>query len=300
MNLPAQLIFRHLFLWVCVALLPSMAGASGKIALVIGNAQYERASSLANPGNDADDMTAALTELGFAVFGGQDMSQDMMLAQIAAFEEQIVESKVALFYYAGHAIQVGGKNYLLPVDVVPTSAQAVLDASIPLDRALAAMEKAPGLRLVLLDSCRDNPLGIEELAQEDGLARVGSAANYMITYATQPGAKAFDGEGRKVFEDIQKAIAPLGIKMEDGPTTGGPDIIPLANAGVPAFRLQQDGTDYFDLHHTPDDTFDKIDKDSVAQNVAAWAATVWMASEADVDYRAKPEVEAAAEDTGEE
>lgn len=107
---------------------------------------------------------------------------------------------------------------------------------------------------------------------------------------------SFDGEGRAAFEDIQKAIASLGVKMEDGPTSGGPDIIPLSNAGVPAFRLQQDGTDYFDLHHTPDDTFDKINKEAVAQNVAAWAATVWMASEADVDYRAKPEVTA---DSGE-
>lgn len=97
------------------------------------------------------------------------------------------------------------------------------------------------------------------------------------------------GTSRAVLENIQQSIAHLGIKMEDGPTTGGPDIIPLARAGVPVFRLQQDGTDYFDLHHTPDDTFDKIDKEAVAQNVAAWAATVWMASEADVDYRAAPE-----------
>ena len=54
---------------------------------------------------------------------------------------------------------------------------------------------------------------------------------------------------------------------------------------MPVFRLQQDGTDYFDLHHTPDDTFDKIDPEAMAQNVAAWAATIWMASEADVDFR---------------
>lgn len=196
MNWPVRLICNHLFLWVCVALLPSLGMAKDKVALVIGNAQYARAGVLDNPGNDADDMTAALRELGFDVFGGQDMSQAVMLSQIAAFEDEVSDSKVALFFYAGHAFQVGGKNYLLPVDVVPTSAQAVLDASIPLDLALAAMEKAPGLRLVFLDSCRDNPLGIDALTQEDGLARVGSAANYMITYATQPGAKAFDGEGR--------------------------------------------------------------------------------------------------------
>lgn len=94
-----------------------------------------------------------------------------------------------------------------------------------------------------------------------------------------------EGEGRDAIKEMQQAIAHLGIEWEDGQTEGGPDIIPLARAGVPAFRLQQDGTDYFDLHHTPDDTFDKIDPEAMAQNVAAWAAFTWMASEADVDYR---------------
>ena len=96
---------------------------------------------------------------------------------------------------------------------------------------------------------------------------------------------SLQGKPREAIEGIQSAISQLGIEMEDGSTQGGPDIIPLARAGVPVFRLQQDGTDYFDLHHTPDDTFDKIDPEAMAQNVAAWAATIWMASEADVDFR---------------
>jgi len=98
------------------------------------------------------------------------------------------------------------------------------------------------------------------------------------------------GAARDEILKIQKSIGHLGIEMEDGDTSGGPDIIPLRAKGVPAIRLQQDGTDYFDLHHTPDDTFDKINKDAVAQNVAAWATMIWMASEADVDFREKPEV----------
>ena len=93
------------------------------------------------------------------------------------------------------------------------------------------------------------------------------------------------GEARKELEKIQESLAHLGIAMEDGPTSGGPDIIPLFNAGVPAIRLQQDGYDYFDLHHTPDDTFDKIDKDDIAQNVAAWATMIWLASEIEIDIR---------------
>ena len=99
------------------------------------------------------------------------------------------------------------------------------------------------------------------------------------------------GPARAELEKIQQSLAHLGIAMEDGDTSGGPDIIPMFRAGVPAVRLQQNGYDYFDLHHTHDDTFDKIVPEEMAQNVAAWATMIWMASEAEVNYR--QDVEAA-------
>lgn len=77
----------------------------------------------------------------------------------------------------------------------------------------------------------------------------------------------------------------MGVPFSDMPTNGGPDIGPMSRQGVPTMRWQQDGTDYFDLHHTPDDTFDKIDKDEIQQNVAAFATMMWMASEADTNFR---------------
>ena len=77
----------------------------------------------------------------------------------------------------------------------------------------------------------------------------------------------------------------LGIEFIEGETNGGPDIGPMAAKGVPAIRLNQDGTDYFDLHHTPDDTFDKIDPEAMAQNVAAYATFIWLASETDQNFR---------------
>ncbi len=77
----------------------------------------------------------------------------------------------------------------------------------------------------------------------------------------------------------------MGLPFSDMPTNGGPDIGPMSRQGVPTMRWQQDGTDYFDLHHTPDDTFDKIDKDEIQQNVAAFATMMWMASEADTNFR---------------
>lgn len=88
-------------------------------------------------------------------------------------------------------------------------------------------------------------------------------------------------------EDVIRGIAAdLGLPVGDSPTNGGPDIIPLARAGVPVMRFQQDGTDYFDLHHTPDDTLDKIDPDDIAENVAAFALLAWRAANAETDFRA--------------
>jgi carboxypeptidase Q len=87
--------------------------------------------------------------------------------------------------------------------------------------------------------------------------------------------------------EAMRVLAPLGIYFEAEPARGGgPDIIPLVQRGVPAFRLNQDGTDYFDYHHTPDDTIERIDRRHLNQNVAAWAALLWLIADSDVDFRA--------------
>ena len=100
-----------------------------------------------------------------------------------------------------------------------------------------------------------------------------------LVYEVQSGAK---GEGEQVIKDMAKA---LGLPFSNKRSNGGPDIGPMHTKGVPAMRLQQDGTDYFDFHHTPDDTFDKIDPEEMAQNVEAWVTMLWMASETDADFR---------------
>ena len=86
-------------------------------------------------------------------------------------------------------------------------------------------------------------------------------------------------------EEMQKVLAPLGIGPGPNTASGGPDMTPLRAAGVPVVTLKQDGWDYFDLHHTPDDTLDKIDPEDMAQNVAAYAAFVWMAANIEGDFR---------------
>lgn len=99
-----------------------------------------------------------------------------------------------------------------------------------------------------------------------------------------------DDGANPAIDAIGREISRLGI-IRGGSNVpgGGPDIIPLAAAGVPTVRLAQDGTDYFDFHHTPDDTLDKIDPDMLAQNVAAYVALAYLAAELDVDFRATPE-----------
>ena len=94
--------------------------------------------------------------------------------------------------------------------------------------------------------------------------------------------KASVKSGKSVIENMAKS---MNLPMSGLPTNGGPDIGPMSREGVPTMRWQQDGTDYFDLHHTPDDTFDKIDKDEIQQNVAAFATMMWMACEAGTDFR---------------
>ena len=92
--------------------------------------------------------------------------------------------------------------------------------------------------------------------------------------------------GVKSGEDVIKAMGKaMGLPFSAMPTNGGPDIGPMSRQGVPTMRWQQEGTDYFDLHHTPDDTFDKIDKDEIQQNVAAFVTMMWMASEAETNFR---------------
>ena len=98
-------------------------------------------------------------------------------------------------------------------------------------------------------------------------------------------------DGERVIERMARL---LGVPMSDAPTNGGPDIGPLFAEGVPAMRLQQDGTDYFDLHHTPDDTLDKIDPEDIRRNVEGFVVLSWLAANADTDFRGEGDEEATA------
>lgn len=119
----------------------SLAQAEKRVALVIGNSAYQQVTTLANPTNDADDMAAALKTLGFDVIESHDLNQAGMLATIRRFTEALQGSDAGLFYYAGHGLEVGNTNYLVPVDAELASEGDLAFEAVKLDLVLEQLER---------------------------------------------------------------------------------------------------------------------------------------------------------------
>ena len=135
------------------------ADASGsRIALVIGNSDYQHASKLANPRNDATDMAAALTKLGFKVIEGSDLDKAAMDRKVRDFALALAGADAGLFFYAGHGLQVGGQNYLAPIDANLVTASTIDFELVRLDLVQRTMEREAKTNIIFLDACRDNPL----------------------------------------------------------------------------------------------------------------------------------------------
>ena len=195
----------HLLLFSILLTLTPVVGAAERVALVVGNAAYEQElAALKNPVNDATAVAAALRRLGFEVIEGRDVDKDTFYAKITAFSTAARSATIALFFYAGHGLQVDGRNYLAPVDLQLETRQDLRQHAIELAAVLDVMRSATNL--VILDACRNNPLAGElarslglsrEMAASRGLARVEeSASGTLIAYATEPGAVAADGLGK--------------------------------------------------------------------------------------------------------
>ncbi|MEZ5666399.1 MAG: Ig-like domain-containing protein [Alphaproteobacteria bacterium] len=174
-------------------------GEERRVALVIGNGDYQVANPLPNPPNDAQAIADKLREIGFEVFLGLDLTRDDLNALLQQYTRALDGADVGLFFYAGHGLQVDGINYIVPVDAVLERAAdldfEVVDSNI----VLRQFDRPNFTGLVFLDACRDNPLarsmstGTRSIGR--GLAEVTSATGTLIAYATQPGNVAYDGEG---------------------------------------------------------------------------------------------------------
>ena len=177
--------------------------AERRVALVIGNGAYRYAPELTNPSNDAAGLAAALRRLGFTVEEKVDLDRNGTLAALHQFSRLLENADVGLFFYAGHALQVGGRNYLVPVDAQLEREADLIFQAVELDDALRLLEQQARTSLVFLDACRDNPLartlarsmGTRSQAVGRGLAEVASGAGTLIAFATSPGNVAADGQG---------------------------------------------------------------------------------------------------------
>ena len=195
-----------------------MAGAAERVALVIGNGAYAHAGPLPNPPNDARAISARLRGLGFEVIEGIDLDQQAMRTSLRDFANALAGARVALFFYAGHGLQVDGTNYLVPVDARLEDKTSLSFEAVSADFVLRLMEEQERTNLIFLDACRNNPLarnlarsmGTRSASIGRGLAQMQGGIGTLITYATQPGNVAYDGDGSNspfttaILEHIEK------------------------------------------------------------------------------------------------
>ncbi len=173
--------------------------ADQRVALVIGNSNYQTAPKLANPGNDAQSVAQLLNSAGFEVTQAIDLSRNEMVRAVQDFSDKIAArgpGAVAMIYYAGHGVQLAGENYLLPVDAKISSPSDLDGNSLRLVDVMGTLESIPSrMRIVVLDACRNNPFPeINDAGR--GLAIVDAPRGSIVGYSTAPGMEAQDGDGR--------------------------------------------------------------------------------------------------------
>ncbi len=182
---------------------PVPASDSRRVALVIGNSAYTNAPRLTNPSSDAAMISAALRDAGFqSVTVKTDLSQQATLKALRDFASQADSADWAVVYYAGHGIEFGGVNYLIPTDALLKADRDVSLEGVDLGKVMAAVEGAKRLRLVILDACRDNPFANQmrrTMASRSigrGLGTVEPEPGTLVAYAAKHGETASDGTGQ--------------------------------------------------------------------------------------------------------
>lgn len=188
-----------------------------RLALVIGNSAY-REAPLSNPVNDARAMAQALQAAGFTVLLHTDVDHRALLGAVREFGNRLRQGGVGVFYYAGHGMQIKGRNYLIPIgaDIQREDevAYAGLDAQAVLDKMEAA---ANGANLMILDACRNNPFARSFRSSVQGLAQMEAPVGTLVAFATAPGSVASDGQGSNGLytQHLLTAIRTPGTKVED-------------------------------------------------------------------------------------
>jgi hypothetical protein len=214
-----------LFAWCLLCLAASVlaqsnktaipAARNAKVALVIGNSKYQR-GELVNPVNDATDVAAVMSKYGFEVVKVLDADKQTMRESIRRFSDMLGPKTVAVLFYAGHGLQINGKNYLIPVDANIKGAEDAEDQGVSLDGIMQRIEsRQPRFNIVILDACRNNPFA--RSYGGGGLASVDAPAGSLIAFATGPSKVAGDGSGRNGLytSHLLRHINTPNLKIEE-------------------------------------------------------------------------------------
>ncbi len=216
-DVTAARVFAFLLIGLLVAATLPAAAAERRVALVIGNGAYAQ-SPLPNTINDARAMTDVLGRLGFKVITQLNATQREMQLAIVDFGDEIEKGGVGLFYYAGHAVQMRGKNFMIPIGAAISVADHVEPESVDLNKVIGRMAGARNkLNIVILDACRDNPFGDTFQFYSEGLAQTRAPAGTYIAYAAAPGEVAADGTGTNSFYTgaLAKMLPIQGVSIEE-------------------------------------------------------------------------------------
>ncbi|MDB5225430.1 MAG: peptidase [Candidatus Adlerbacteria bacterium] len=194
-----SLIGRVFLPLIALVFMSNLALAADKrVALIIGNSEYTHTGNLSNPGNDARAMAKLLTDMGFTLVKGQallNQSKSQFDDAVSKFGDLAQGAQVALFYYSGHGLQINGTNYLVPSDAPPLTTSNFrthyINASMIMD---TATESRSSLKFFLLDACRNNPFNNKKSFGSSGLAEMPAPTGTLISFASQPGTLADDGQ----------------------------------------------------------------------------------------------------------
>lgn len=204
MIFPRRLILTSMCLfWLTV---PALAGS--RVALVIGNSTFQNVPALPNPKRDAGLMAETLRALGFLLVGGGpqlDLDHDTMIQRVKDLGEKAKGADVAVFYYSGHGMELGGVNYVAPTDVHVISTNDVSSEMLDIGSVLEAMGNAK-LKIMMLDAGRNNPF-MDAPAPRARSARMEAPLGTLISFASQPGNPALDGDG--TVSPYTKAVAEI-------------------------------------------------------------------------------------------
>ncbi|KJC50826.1 caspase family protein [Bradyrhizobium sp. LTSP857] len=189
---------------------PAPAVRGMRMALIIGNGAYAHVKALPNPPNDARAVARSLRDIGFTVFEGVDLDRAAMQKMTRDFLRDAARAQVVVVYYAGHGVQVDGRNYLIPVDVELKPGASMTEAMIDMDTIMAGLDDQVRTNILIFDACRNNPMaqhaasagtnrGIEGASGLAAPTSLGAGATLgagtLIAFATAPGQVALDGEG---------------------------------------------------------------------------------------------------------